>query len=380
MKIIFICGSLEIGKDGVGDYTRKLASEMINQGHQCAIVGLMDRFVKHQKIEVQHHQNSYVNVIRLPYNRGYSMNCKQVRHWIYSFNPDWISLQYVPFSFHNKGLPIGLGKVLKKAFSGWKFHVMFHELWIEKKTRQPLKKRIWSYLQKYNIKSFITVLQPTLVHTHLPIYQERLKGIGTYARALSLFSNIDVVRNPFPKAPERFKLAFFSQVAVSSSLIEFINDFIQTTIAFNLSPELILIGGSKTRMQKYVKDFECLCPGLTKVSATGFLKESEISQVIASCDLGLTPIPAHALGKSGSVAAFFAHGIPVAALIVEEGYSQSQIGFFSTHSTNSVLFDSNWQRFNDAKKAVLIAKNEIHISTITSIFFLDLSEKNNYTR
>jgi len=377
MKIIFICGSLEIGKDGVGDYTRKLASEMINQGHQCAIVGLMDRFVKHQKIEVQHHQNSYVNVIRLPYNRGYSMNCKQVRHWIYSFNPDWISLQYVPFSFHNKGLPIGLGKVLKKAFSGWKFHVMFHELWIEKKTRQPLKKRIWSYLQKYNIKSFITVLQPTLVHTHLPIYQERLKGIGTYARALSLFSNIDVVRNPFPKAPERFKLAFFSQVAVSSSLIEFINDFIQTTIAFNLSPELILIGGSKTRMQKYVKDFELLCPELAKVSCTGFLSEVAISQALANCDLGLTPVPTHALGKSGSIAAFFAHGIPVAAPIVEKENNESQIGFFSAQYANSVLLDPNWQKFEEVKKAVLIAQNEIHISAIANIFSSDLEENYN---
>ena len=32
MKIVFICGCLEPGKDGVGDYTRRLSAELIDHG------------------------------------------------------------------------------------------------------------------------------------------------------------------------------------------------------------------------------------------------------------------------------------------------------------------------------------------------------------
>ena len=44
MKIVFLCGSLEPGRDGVGDYTRMLAAEIIRKGHNAAIVALADKY------------------------------------------------------------------------------------------------------------------------------------------------------------------------------------------------------------------------------------------------------------------------------------------------------------------------------------------------
>ena len=46
MKIAFLCGSLEPGFDGVGDYVRMLASEVIVQGHQAVIVAINDTHLK----------------------------------------------------------------------------------------------------------------------------------------------------------------------------------------------------------------------------------------------------------------------------------------------------------------------------------------------
>ena len=42
MKFAFICGSLEPGRNGVGDYTRRLAGELAAQGHECLLVSLND--------------------------------------------------------------------------------------------------------------------------------------------------------------------------------------------------------------------------------------------------------------------------------------------------------------------------------------------------
>jgi hypothetical protein len=44
MRIVFLCFSLEPGRDGVGDYTRALAGELIRPGHEvCAVAMLKNR-------------------------------------------------------------------------------------------------------------------------------------------------------------------------------------------------------------------------------------------------------------------------------------------------------------------------------------------------
>ncbi|MBC8041217.1 MAG: hypothetical protein H7Y06_11790, partial [Opitutaceae bacterium] len=45
MKILFFCTSLELGCDGVGDYTRRLAGECAARGHDCTLIALNDTYV-----------------------------------------------------------------------------------------------------------------------------------------------------------------------------------------------------------------------------------------------------------------------------------------------------------------------------------------------
>jgi hypothetical protein len=40
MKLLFITGCLEPGKDGVGDYTRELATECARRGHAVFLISL----------------------------------------------------------------------------------------------------------------------------------------------------------------------------------------------------------------------------------------------------------------------------------------------------------------------------------------------------
>ena len=53
MKIVFICGSAQPGKDGVGDYVRLLALSLLKMGHQAAIVAYNDKFVSAPETVVQ---------------------------------------------------------------------------------------------------------------------------------------------------------------------------------------------------------------------------------------------------------------------------------------------------------------------------------------
>jgi hypothetical protein len=64
MKIFLLCGSLEHGKDGVGDYTRRLAGELIRQGHNTAIISLNDRFIEGVVREEQESDGTNMSVLR----------------------------------------------------------------------------------------------------------------------------------------------------------------------------------------------------------------------------------------------------------------------------------------------------------------------------
>ena len=48
MKIIFLCGSLEPGRDGVGDYVLLLSGELVRQGHQASIIALNDVYLQEE--------------------------------------------------------------------------------------------------------------------------------------------------------------------------------------------------------------------------------------------------------------------------------------------------------------------------------------------
>src|ERR1019366_978591 len=112
MKIAFLCSCLEPGRDGVGDYARRLAGELIRQGHSCVAVALNDPHIHKTMFEQQEIEGNSISTLRLSGVAPWSKRTVEARNWLDGFNPDWISLQYVPFGFHPKGLCFGLGKSL----------------------------------------------------------------------------------------------------------------------------------------------------------------------------------------------------------------------------------------------------------------------------
>ena len=103
MKILFICGSLEPGKDGVGDYTRRLAGELIKQNTVIEIISLNDKYIKQIWEGTQEDGVQRIPVLRLPASCPWDKRLQKAKERIDSFEPEWLSLQYVAFAFNNKG-------------------------------------------------------------------------------------------------------------------------------------------------------------------------------------------------------------------------------------------------------------------------------------
>ena len=321
MRIAFLTGSLEPERDGVGDYTRRLAGELIRQGHPSIILGLNDSQVSEAQFGSQEMEGTLISVLRLPSMMPWNDRVRLSRKWLDAFNPDWVSLQFVPFAFQPRGLPFGLPRHLKSIIGSRPLHWMFHELWVLWSFPLSLRKRLLGQCQKLWLRSCLRKLKPQAVATQLSLYQAELNKIGVAADMVPLHGNIPV----YPKheadkwladrcaslqSPKQVKAGFFGNIlsTLDSSLLA--AWVAQLNIPGN---ELLLLSAGKIGGEgdKLWNSLEQKLKASAMFVKLGELDEREASFYLSAMDYGLTSYPPELMGKSGSVAAMREHGLPV---------------------------------------------------------------------
>ena len=369
MKFLFICGALEPGRDGVGDYTRRLAGAVQSFGHQSSIIALFDPYIGEETIAAQPAENSTVQVLRIASHTGHIDRYRRVTEWVNAFEPLWISLQFVPYAFNPKGLPFSLARELQKLLvRDRRMHIMFHETWIGTENSVDWKRWLTAALQQKIIRRMIKSLQPVIIHTQLPVAQRNLETIVPGIQPLPLFSNIEIYNQPTPAANPVVRVGFFSQAAASPPIVSFIETLCCNAETAGKQVELLFIGGDPVRMKEAGDTFNKSGRFTDKIFYTGFLPPEGISAALQGCSLGITLVPRHALGKSGSVAAFLQHGIPVAAPVVYPGKQPDDIGFFSGNLCFAIVCTPDLHALAVAKEAAMMARCEIDLPVITKLF------------
>lgn len=317
MKIVLICGSLEPGKDGVGDYTRNLAAEVIRNGHQVAALALQDKYITKDFSGFQNLANIAIPVLRLPLAISETDRFEKAKSWINNVNPDVISLQFVIFAYHPKGLPFNLTSLLKKLGNNRQWNIMFHELWVGMAANDTLKRQIWGMFQKFIVRKLIKGLSPKQIHTQCDLYLQQLKKEGFKTKLLPLFSNIEVAKlssetnipisNTFTKNSD-IKFAVFGGLHADSKLGELIEKLKQYEKNHNKSFEFLYLGRNGGELANHVK---VLDREKVKYSILGELTPEEISAFLSISTYGISTGSPEMLGKNGTVAAMIAHKLPV---------------------------------------------------------------------
>jgi hypothetical protein len=353
MRLVFLCSSLEIGRDGVGDYTRRLAAECIRQGQEVQILALNDKAkilkpetgnlkletnternsqvsgLKSQVlsfIELQESEGTSVECLRLPGTIPWSERVVVARDWLNEFNPDWVSLQFVPFGFHPKGLCFGLGKKLSAINSKKPWHIMFHELWLGLGEGSSLKHRIWGAIQRAIVLDLINRLRPQIVHTQAEPYREVLEHEGIKASILPLFGNIPYVEGDGwndllapqmatanENRPERnqfYLSGVFGSVPPEWDAEQAVNILLLRLQRFQKRLVLVFLGKCNLTREAFDK-LKLQLQNRADVLMAGERTSLEISKILQSLDLGLAASPWQLIQKSGSVAAMLEHDLPV---------------------------------------------------------------------
>ena len=183
MKVVFVTSCLEPGRDGVGDYTRSLAEESTKLGHRAGLLALQDRYVSWQRGPA---------TLRFGPGLAWEERIAQARQFLIEFEAEWVSVQFVAYGFHPKGLAWGLGERLEQLAQGRLVHLMLHELWIGAETGAALKHRLIGRVQRLGLRRLIGRLRPAVVHSSNPAYVRLLDQMGVPATVLPLFGAIPV--------------------------------------------------------------------------------------------------------------------------------------------------------------------------------------------
>jgi hypothetical protein len=252
--------------------------------------------------------------------------------------PDWVSLQFVPYGFHPKGVVFGLAKLLEPLFAGRHDHIMFHELWIGESNEYGLKDRLVGFLQRDAVLRLVHHLRPRLVQTSNPVYRELLRRNGVSAFQLPLPGNIPVL------APEAGGLESIlkEQGWLSESFVR--EDWwvagIFGTIHPQWSPDRFLdqlcaVAGEKRKRPLLLHLGRTSAPGTAvwnrldekyagrcDFGALGAQSAARLSVLFQALDFGIATSPWALIGKSGSVAAMLDHGLPV--VVTRDDWSDSR--------------------------------------------------------
>ncbi|WP_218081026.1 hypothetical protein [Anthocerotibacter panamensis] len=327
MRIAFITGCLEAGRDGVGDYTRLLAQECTRQGEQCLLLSLHDRPLSDPLHTVLTVGSTQIPVLRLPTNRSWAERTTLAQNFLAPFQPQWVSLHFVPYGFQDRGLVVGLGSCLSQLLTGSRLHLMFHELWIGQAVGASLKERLTGLVQRALVLRLLKRLQPAVVHTSNNAYQAVLLNHRVSCGQLPMFGAV-------PLTQKRADSWLFSLLKAQGLTIGAENRqqfwlvgmfgtlhpgwppeplftaLYQTALHCGRKVVLVSIGRLgygeglwNALAQDYADRFTFLKLGMQDTE--------QISALFNTLDCGIATTPYNILGKSATVAAMVEHGLPI---------------------------------------------------------------------
>lgn len=311
MKLLFICGSIEPGQDGVGDYTRELAGSLRSRGVEVMILALMDRSVNGIKYQNQTGGQQTIATLRIEAKLSDSERRGAYIKLLSEFKPDIISLQYVPYAFSAKGLPFGLSKILDTNSVQVKWHFMIHEAYVWHDLR--FKRKVLSVLQVQILKKLVRTFEPVRIHTSIPFYQKLLSEIAIKSDILGLFGNIHILPDQLAIQKSRIvQGVYFGSGPLAQNFHTFSEGIKNYSLRKSEKINLVFCGIPDFRTLEFIKYLKKDFEGMNiEIIEYGPLSPAELSALFLKSQFGISRESEMLIGKSGTAITMLEHGLPL---------------------------------------------------------------------
>ncbi|QNJ00618.1 hypothetical protein SynA1562_01788 [Synechococcus sp. A15-62] len=324
-KILFLVGSLEQSKCGVSDYVHLLVERLSKDGHICLCVAINDRYISRKSFTACCvNESAGYSFYRYSSSLSWRFRLKQLKKIINDFKPNITSLQYVPYSFDDKGLPYHLFLTVMQLVDHTKWHIMAHELWTM--PDKGLIKRLVSLFQKLITINLLKLLRPQVVHVSNFYYRDMLLACGISSTVLPLFSHIPVTQILNLKKDDNvWNFVFFGTLSPSWRYSEFFRrvNLARSKYGIELCRFCLLGNCGEFADALWLKFKQEKIPFCFEFIRYGYLHESQISRFLQLANFGVTTMPDHLVDKSSGVAAMVAHNLPIIITNISQKLSKS---------------------------------------------------------
>ncbi len=309
-KILIISPNLEPGYCGVGDYVFVLKSFFEEEGHNCSLLALSDKYC--DKIISQ------PNTLRIPFSTKDHNKIILAKEFIILFKPDIVYFNLVSYGYNKKGLPFYLLNFLPEISRKYKTVLIAHELWAGNFNVENYKNKFWGKVQCILFISLFRRLYKTEIIVTTGIAQNILKKYKLSSRLVSVFSNI-----PFEQVEEKVnpnscvKLLFFGSSLFEINFDLFIQFLQKLSTVYGKCVQIDIVGRNNSTLVNWDKIAINFASGNLHIVKHGFLTAKKISHLMQEATIGITTYMPFFWGKSGAIAAMLAHGLPIVSIADE---------------------------------------------------------------
>ena len=310
----------------MGDYTTGFAEELKQQGHEVIVIGLRDKFVSQITFTERRVAGGSIPVLRLPSALSWPQCIQRARQQLDRFDPEWVSLQFVCYTFHPKGLVHGLAGKLAPLLKGRKLHVMFHEIWLCKELGWGWKQRAVGALQRFFIRRFVRSARPAVMHTSNGTYAALLNRSGIPVTELGLFGAIPIASEPGTAWIEsQLRSAFggeyrreavwlfglFGALHAQWPPEPLLTHLHRAAQAAGKKPVVLSIGRTGSAGADLWNRIAHDYADRFAFVRLGEQPTGHVSEYLSFLDCGIATTPRSIIGKSSTVVSMLEHGLPV---------------------------------------------------------------------
>lgn len=304
MKLLVVANSPEYGKSGVADYALTLSSQLRNRG---------------------------IDVAYFAYSLSSSSSEAHLLELTEHFQPDWISLHFVPYAYAQRGL-VGRHTLPWSILRGRTgTHIFFHEIWIGVHVGASWRHRMIGSLQRRGIKQAMQLYRPDLVHCTNSLYSAMLHDVGIPNHVLPLFGTVPSAGScidPYSELAHRFLprasrsdwivATLFGAIHSRAKLLDGLKWLFRKSRCNGKHLMVVSIGHSPSASYIFKSLSSYFSPSSNPFfHVQGKVSSTSLSSWISSSDCGISTTPYNIIEKSSSAVSFAEHGVPV--IVVDAG-------------------------------------------------------------
>lgn len=294
MRIGIITGEYPPMQGGIGAYTAILARELVQQGHQVAVLTSPPATIGRQ-------DGVQVSAVIQSWGIG---SLTPIRRWIDSFRPDVIDLQFQTAAYKMSPLIHFLPGFLRPT----PFVTTFHDLRFPYLFPKAGPLRDWIVMRLAKTSSGV------IVTNHEDA--ERLKALPR-TKLIPIGSNIlsapsedsTAIRDAIGVAPDEKLIAYFGLVNRSKgldTLLTAVRQMLDNGVKVKLALVGAVAGDSDPTNQVYMREIDELIANLnlnTFIFRTAYLQDAEVAAYLSAADVVALPFADGASFRRGSLMA-----------------------------------------------------------------------------